>query len=69
MSIWPSAWVAARKYVAAATSACGAGRRPAGRRLHRLVRKHYATFVAHTESTHSAPLQRYVKDAFERYLS
>ena len=34
-----------------------------------LVREHYATFVAHAESTYSAPLPRYVKDAFERYLA
>jgi hypothetical protein len=37
--------------------------------LHRLVREHYATFVAHTEATYAAPLPRYVTDAFERYLA
>jgi Transposase zinc-binding domain len=37
--------------------------------LPRLVREHLATFVAHTEATYAAPLPRYVKDAFERYLA
>ena len=37
--------------------------------LHRLVREHLASFVAFTESTYSAPLPRYVTDAFERYLA
>jgi len=37
--------------------------------LHRLIREHYATFVAHAEATYTAPLPRYVKDAFERYLA
>jgi Putative transposase/Transposase zinc-binding domain len=44
-------------------------RRPHDTVLHRLVREHYATFVAHTEATYAAPLPRYVKDAFERYLA
>jgi hypothetical protein len=44
-------------------------RRPQDTVLHRLVREHYATFVAHTETTYAAPLPRYVKDAFERYLA
>ena len=43
-------------------------RRPHDTVLHRLVREHYATFVAHTEATYAAPLPRYVTDAFERYL-
>ena len=43
-------------------------RRPHDTVPHRLVREHYATFVAHTEATYAAPLPRYVKDAFERYL-
>ena len=46
-----------------------APRKPQDTILHRLVREHYATFVAHTESTYAAPLPRYVKDAFERYLA
>jgi hypothetical protein len=33
------------------------------------VRKHLATFLAHTEATYAAPLPRYVRDGFERYLS
>ena len=37
--------------------------------LHRLVREHLASFVAFTESAYSAPLPRYVTDAFERYLA
>ena len=44
-------------------------RRPHDTVLHRLVREHYATFVAHTETTYAAPLPRYVTDAFERYLA
>jgi putative addiction module component (TIGR02574 family) len=44
-------------------------RRPQDTVLHRLVREHYATFVAHTEATYAAPLPRYVPDAFERYLA
>jgi hypothetical protein len=32
------------------------------------VREHYETFVAHTRATYSAPLPRYVTQAFERYL-
>ena len=44
-------------------------RRPQDTVLHRLVREHYATFVAHTEATYAAPLPRYVTDAFERYLA
>ena len=44
-------------------------RRPQDTLLHRLVREHYATVVAHTESTYAAPLPRYVKDAFERSLA
>jgi hypothetical protein len=44
-------------------------RRPQDTLLHRLVREHYATFVAHTEATYAAPLPRYVTDAFERYLA
>jgi hypothetical protein len=44
-------------------------RRPQDTLLHRLVREHYATFVAYTEATYAAPLPRYVTDAFERYLS
>ena len=44
-------------------------RKPHGTVLHRLVREHYATFVAHTEATYAAPLPRYVTDAFERYLA
>lgn len=45
-----------------------APRQPSATVLHRLVREHYATFVAHTEATYAAPLPRYVTDAFERYL-
>jgi hypothetical protein len=37
--------------------------------LYGLVRKHLATFLAHTEATYSAPLPRYVVDTFERYLA
>ena len=37
--------------------------------LHRLVREHLATFVAHTEAAYAAPLPRYVIDAFERYVA
>jgi len=44
-------------------------RKPQDTLLHRLVREHYATFVAHTEATYAAPLPRYVTDAFERYLA
>ncbi len=44
-------------------------RRPHDTVLHRLVREHYATFVAHAEATYAAPLPRYVTDAFERYLA
>jgi len=44
-------------------------RRPQDTVLHRLVRAHHATFVAHTEATYAAPLPRYVTDAFERYLA
>ena len=44
-------------------------RKPQDTLLHRLVREHLATFVAYTEATYSAPLPRYVKDAFERYLA
>jgi hypothetical protein len=44
-------------------------RRPQDTLLHRLVREHYATFVAHTEATYAAPLPRYVTDAFDRYLA
>ena len=44
-------------------------RRPHDTVLHRVVREHCATFIAHTEATCAAPLPRYVKDAFERYLS
>jgi hypothetical protein len=44
-------------------------RTPQDTLLHRLVREHYATFVAHTEATYVAPLPRYVTDAFERYLA
>jgi len=36
--------------------------------LHELVRKHLATFLEHTAATYTAPLPRYVVDAFERYL-
>ena len=43
-------------------------RKPQDTLLHRLVREHLATFVAYTEATYAAPLPRYVKDAFERYL-
>ena len=43
-------------------------RRPQDSVLHRLVREHLATFVAHTEATYAAPLPRYVTDAFERFL-
>ncbi len=43
-------------------------RRPQDTILHRLVREHYATFVAYTEATYAAPLPRYVPFAFERYL-
>ena len=43
-------------------------RRPHATVLHRLVREHLATFVAHTEATYAAPLPRYGVDAFERYL-
>jgi hypothetical protein len=45
-----------------------APRRPQDTILHRLVREHYATFVAYTEATYAAPLPRYVPFAFERYL-
>jgi hypothetical protein len=34
-------------------------RRPQDTLLHRLVREHYATFVAHTEATYAAPLPRF----------
>ena len=44
-------------------------RRPHDTVLYDLVRKHLATFVAHTEATYAAPLPRYVLDAFERYLA
>ena len=44
-------------------------RRPEDTVLHRLVREHYATFVAHTEATYAAPVPRYVTEAFERYLA
>lgn len=44
-------------------------RKPQDTVLHRLVREHYATFVAHTEATYAAPLPRYVVNAFERYLA
>ena len=37
--------------------------------LHRLVREHYETYVAHTRATYVAPLPRYLTDAFERYLT
>jgi hypothetical protein len=50
-------------------SSAYAPRRPHDTVLHRLVREHYATFVAHTEATYAAPLPRYVTDAFERYLA
>jgi transposase-like zinc-binding protein len=43
-------------------------RRPQDTVLHRLVREHYETFVAHTEATYATPLPHYVTDAFERYL-
>jgi hypothetical protein len=43
-------------------------RRPHATVLHRLVREHYESFVAHTQATYAAPLPRYVIDAFERYL-
>jgi hypothetical protein len=44
-------------------------RTPQDTLLHRLVREHLATFVAPTEAPRAAPLPRYVKDAFERYLA
>jgi hypothetical protein len=44
-------------------------RKPQDTLLHRLVREHLATFVAYTEAPRAAPLPRYVKDAFERYLA
>jgi hypothetical protein len=44
-------------------------RKPQDTLLHRLVREHLATFVAHTEATYAAPLPRYVTDSFERYLA
>ena len=43
-------------------------RRPQATVLHRLVREHYETFVAHTRASYTPPLPRYVTDAFERYL-
>jgi hypothetical protein len=51
------------------TSSAYAPRRPHGTVLHRLIREHYATFIAHTEATYAAPLPRYVTDALERYLA
>ena len=44
-------------------------RKPQDTLLHRLVREHLASFVAYTEAPRAAPLPRYVKDAFERYLA
>jgi hypothetical protein len=44
-------------------------RKPRETVLHELVRKHLATFLEHTAATYTAPLPRYVVDAFERYLS
>jgi hypothetical protein len=36
--------------------------------LYQLVREHYESFLAYTQAMYTAPLPRYVTDAFERYL-
>jgi Transposase zinc-binding domain len=44
-------------------------RRPHATILHRVVREHYETFLAHTQATYAALLPRDVTDSFERYLA
>jgi hypothetical protein len=44
-------------------------RRPHDTVLYGIVREHLATFLAHTERSYTAPLPKYVVDAFEHYLA
>jgi len=43
-------------------------RRPTETALHRVVREHLETFLAHTRETHDAPLPRYVEEELRSYL-
>jgi|LAHR01.1.fsa_nt_gb hypothetical protein len=43
-------------------------RRPQDTLLHRVVREHFPTFLAHTGRIYARPLPRYVAQEFEKYL-
>jgi hypothetical protein len=44
-------------------------RRPQDTLLHRIVREHFQTFLAHTSRIYTRPLPRYVVQEFEKYVA